>query len=54
MAISDIDFKIGNKLINRLTKNQAKWLELIDNSFLSTDLKEAYRNLINERIERIS
>lgn len=54
MAISDIDFKIGNKLINRLTKNQAKWLELIDNSFLSTDLKEAYRKLINERIERIS
>ena len=54
MAISDIDFKIGNKLINRLTKNQAKWLELIDNSFLSTDLKETYRKLINERIERIS
>ena len=54
MAISDIDFKIGNKLINRLTKNQAKWLELINNSFLSTDLKEAYRKLINERIERIS
>ena len=54
MPISYIYFKIANKLINRLTKNQAKWLELIDNSFLSTDLKEAYRKLINERIERIS
>ena len=54
MAISGIESNIGNKLINRLTKNQAKWLELIDNSFLSTELKEAYRKLINERIERIS
>ena len=32
MAISGIESNIGNKLINRLTKNQAKWLELIDNS----------------------
>ena len=54
MAISGIESNIGNKLINRLTKNQAKWLELIDNSFLSTELKEAYKKLINERIERIS
>lgn len=54
MATSGIESNIGNKLINRLTKKQAKWLELIDNSFLSTDLKKAYRKLINERIERIS
>lgn len=54
MAISGIESNIGNKLINRLIKNQNKWVELIDNSFLSADLKRAYKELICERIERIS
>ena len=54
MAISGIDLNIGNKLIDRLIKNQNKWIDLIDKSFLSTDLKRAYKELICERIERIS
>ena len=54
MAISGIETNIGNKLVNRLIKNQNKWVNLIDNSFLSTDLKRAYKELICERIERIS
>lgn len=54
MGISGIESNVGNKLIDRLIKNQAKWLVLIDNSFLSANLKEAYKKLVCERIERIS
>lgn len=53
MEICGIASNVGNKLINRLIKNQVKWLDLIDNSFLSTYLKEAYKKLVCERIERI-
>lgn len=54
MEISGIESNVGNKLIDRLIKNRTKWMGLIDNSFLSADLKEAYKNLVCERIERIS
>jgi len=54
MEISGIESNVGNKLINRLIKNRTKWLDLIDNSFLSANLKEAYKKLVSERIERIS
>ena len=54
MEISGIESSVGHKLINRLIKNRSKWLELIDHSFLSADLKEAYKNLVCERMGRIS
>lgn len=54
MNISGIEANIGDKLIDRLIRNHAKWVELIEHSFLKADLKEAYKKLINERIERIS
>ena len=54
MEISGIESSVGHKLINRLIKNRTKWLELIDHSFLSADLKEAYKNLVCERMGRIS
>ena len=54
MNISGIETNIGDKLIDRLIKNQAKWVDLIEHSFLTADLKEAYKELIKERIERIS
>lgn len=54
MNISGIEANIGDKLIDRLIKNHAKWVELIEHSFLKADLKEAYKELVKERIERIS
>ena len=54
MEISGIESNVGNKLINRLIKNQARWLELIDNSFLSDSLKNTYKKLIGERIEKLN
>ena len=53
MVISGIESNIAGKLINRLIKNQNKWAELIDHSFLSDSLKDRYKELINERIERL-
>ena len=54
MEISGIKSNVGNKLINRLIKNRTKWLDLIDNSFLSDLLKNAYKKLIGERIEKLN
>lgn len=53
MAINGIEEKIANKLIKKLVKNKSKWMELIDNSFLSMELKEAYTSLITGRIDRL-
>ena len=53
MAINGIEEKIANKLIEKLVKNKSKWIELINNSFLSMELKEAYTNLITERINKL-
>ena len=54
MKISGIEEKTADKLINRLMKNKSRWMELIDLSFLSSPLKEAYKKLISERTERLS
>ena len=53
MVVSGIESSIAGKLVNRLIKNQYKWAELIDNSFLSDSLKDRYKKLIDERIERL-
>jgi serine/threonine-protein kinase HipA len=37
-----------------MTKSKEKWIEFIQLSFLSTDFKEKYIQLINERFERIT
>ncbi len=53
MAISGIDSVIANKLIGRMIKNRSKWFELIESSFLSLSLKDAYKELIDDRIEKL-
>lgn len=53
MVISGIDLNISGKLIDRLIKKQHKWINLIENSFLSDSLKDSYKELINGRIERL-
>lgn len=53
MIISGIDSNISGKLIDRLIKKQHKWINLIENSFLSDSLKDSYKELINGRIEKL-
>lgn len=51
------NFKIENKTIENIfskyNKITTKWFNLVDKSFLNLELKEKFKNLINDRIERI-
>lgn len=53
MVISGILPKVAEKLIDKQVKCHAKWIEIIDSSFLSAQLKADYKSLIEERISRL-
>lgn len=53
MKETGIAEKIANKTIDRLTSKLDKWLQLIDKSFLSQDLKSSYKSMILERTARL-
>lgn len=40
-------------VFNKMTMCKAKWLDFIDTSFLNIDMKIAYKNLIEQRFNRI-
>jgi serine/threonine-protein kinase HipA len=46
--------KIVEKQLEKIWRSQATWLELIDKSFLSKDLKKSYLDIIQERISRLN
>lgn len=56
MAFSTLklDSKQQANLFSKMKKAKEKWIEFIQLSFLSTDFKEKYIQLINERFERIT
>jgi serine/threonine-protein kinase HipA len=56
MAFStlNLDAKQQANLFSKMKKAKEKWIEFIQLSFLSTDFKEKYIQLINERFERIT
>lgn len=45
--------KIVEKQLEKICRSQSTWLELIDKSFLSKDLKKSYLDIIQERISRL-
>jgi serine/threonine-protein kinase HipA len=51
-------FKLDNKqqenIFNKMEKAKDKWIRCIDDSFMSDEFKVAYKELINNRFERIS
>ncbi len=53
MAESGITTRMSDRIITKVCSNYSKWNTLIDMSFLPDDLKEAYRLLINNRLQRI-
>lgn len=53
MEISGIDREIACKIIDKLIACHEMWCGIIDSSFLSDDLKKRYKELLEERIERI-
>lgn len=40
-------------VFNKMTMSKAKWLDFIDTCFLNIDMKIAYKNLIEQRFNRI-
>ena len=53
MTSTGITAKVAEKIIDKLISYRDKWFALIDSSFLTDELKEAYRNLLNERLSRL-
>jgi serine/threonine-protein kinase HipA len=49
-----IPVKSCERVYTKFAKKQALMLELIEQSFLSDEMKEAYVKLLNERIDRIN
>lgn len=54
MQGSDIDPKVAAKIFVKFTKLVAKWNDMIDRSFLTPEMKDRYKAIIKERIERIA
>lgn len=53
-ATIGIEEHITMQLIANMKKALPMWIELINNSFMSIDMKTAYLALINQRIEALS
>lgn len=53
MTSTAITTKVAEKIIDKLTACRDKWFALIDASFLTDELKEAYKALLAERLERL-
>ena len=53
MTSTAITTKVAEKIIDKLISYRDKWFALIDSSFLTDELKEAYRNLLDERLSRL-
>ncbi len=50
---SDVEPKVADKIFVKFTKLVEKWGEMIDQSFLTEEMKVQYKAIIRERIERI-
>lgn len=53
MSASGVDSKVINNIFNKFVKCLAKWEEMIDISFIPSDMKIAYKELIRSRVEGI-
>lgn len=53
MQASGLEDKIIENLFRKFLKVQSKWMEFIDLSFLSDEMKEAYKTLITENLKRL-
>lgn len=53
MTTSGVETKIACKIINKMTGHRDKWSSVIDASFLSEELKEKYKRLLDERLNRL-
>ena len=50
---SELEDKIIENIFGKFEKVLPKWLVFIDNSFLPNDMKEVYKNIITEKLNRL-
>ena len=53
MIQSGIEDKVANRMINKMIMSVGKWNSVIDNSFLTEEIKSAYKSLVTNRIQRL-
>ena len=53
MTESGVSIRYANTIVDSLISCKDKWFEIIDISFLDEKMKLRYKNLINERLERL-
>ncbi len=51
MQASGLENKIIENLFRKFLKAHSKWMEFIDLSFLSDEMKETYKTLITEKLK---
>ncbi|MDD4645289.1 MAG: HipA domain-containing protein [Bacteroidales bacterium] len=51
---SGLDIKQQDNIFGKMMRSKDKWMEMIDISFLSNDLKQVYKSLIEARFSRIN
>lgn len=49
----NLDIKQQENIFKKMEKSRAKWIEFIDISFLSTEFKSSYKNIIQDRFSRL-
>ena len=54
MTSSGISAAVAQKLLERLVSFLPEWEELVDASFLPEELKSSYKDLLKERIRRLT
>ncbi len=53
MALSGLDVKVTENIIRKFLKAERKWQETIAVSFIPDEMKNAYQQLIAERLQRL-
>ena len=53
MQASGLEEKVINNIFAKFAKARAKWFEFIDQSFITDEMKEAFKIMISERLNRL-
>ena len=54
MSSSGLDTKVITNIFNKFLNAREKWFAIIDNSFIPCDMKELYKELLTERLSRLT
>jgi serine/threonine-protein kinase HipA len=48
-----LDAKQQENIFKKMENSKSKWMDLIDDSFLTGDFKDSYKELVEARFERV-